>query len=156
VLIALVLVKVEGWLQQESQQVNEVLGAVETSDLSLGLLVLLSVLSLLVEDLLIADLPHLLGVAVLNIEGVVALEEDVFGELFGSLALVLLLEVDESLLGSRDNLDLVWSFISSGRAEVDAQLLLRGAQGEVLDEQAEVHDGLLVLEVAHQHFLLSL
>ena len=126
-LITLILVKVEGWLQHESEQVDEVLGAVEASDLSLGLLVLLSVLRLLVEDLLIADLPHLLWVAVLNIEGVVALEEDVFGELFGSLALVLLLKVDEGLLGSRDNLDLVWSFISSGRAEVDAQLFLRGA-----------------------------
>lgn len=105
VLLALGL-ELESWLQQESEEIDEVLRTVQPRDLGLSLLVLLAILSLLVEDLLISDLPHLLGIAVLNIESIIALEENILGELLGLLALVLLVEVDESLLGPWHNLDL--------------------------------------------------
>ena len=156
VLSSTVLVELECWLQEKSQEIYEILGPIKASNLSLGLLVLLSFLSPFVEDLLISDLPHLLGVAVFNIESIVALEQDVLGKLFGQLALVLLLEVDEGLGGSWDNLNLVWSITLGGRIEVDSELLLSGSEWEILDEQTEVHDGFLVLEVAHLEFLNSL
>jgi hypothetical protein len=119
-------------------------------------LVLLAILGLLVEYLLISDLPHLFGIAVLNIESVVAFEQHVLGELLGLLALILLLEVDESLLGPWHDLDLLRSLIWIALVEEDPQLLLSGTQREVLDKQTEVHDGLLVLEVVYHHLLDSL
>lgn len=64
------------------------------------------VLGFLVVVLLISDASHLLGVAVLDKEWILRLEEDIFRKLFGILALVLLLEVNESLLGVRNYLDL--------------------------------------------------
>lgn len=113
---------------------------VEASNLSLGLLVLLSILSLLVKDLLISDLPHLLRIAVLDVERIVTLEKNIFGKLFGKLALVLLLEVDESLGGSWHDLDFGWTVTLSGRIEVDSELFFSCAEWEVLDKQTEVHD----------------
>jgi hypothetical protein len=120
------------------------------------LLVLFSVLSPLVEDFLISDLSHLLWVAIFNIESIIALEEDILSKLFCQLALVLLLEVDEGLGGSRDYLDLVESITLSSRIEVDSKLLFSGTEWKIFDEQTEVHDGFLVLEVAHLEFLNSL
>ena len=155
ILIPSILVELEGRLQEKSQEVNEVLGTIKTSNLSLSLLVLLSILSPLVEDLLISDLPHLLGVAVFNIESIIALEEDILRKLFGQLALVLLLKVDEGLSGSRDNLEFVWAITLSCRVEVDSKLFLCGTEWEVLDKQTEVHDGFLVLEVVHLEFMNS-
>ena len=156
ILISSILVELECRLQEKSQEINEVLGAIETSNLSLSLLVLFSVLSPLVEDLLISDLPHLLWVAIFNIESIIALEEDILRKLFCQLALVLLLEVDEGLSGSRDDLNFVEPITLSSRIEVDSKLLFSGAEWEIFDEQAEVHDGFLVLEVAHLEFLNSL
>lgn len=156
ILVASSLVELESWLEEKSQEIYQVLGPIETSNLGLSLLVLLSFLGPLVEDLLISDLSHLLGVAVFNIESIVALEEDILRKLFGQLALVLLLKVDEGLGGSRNNLDFVWSISLGGRIEVDTELFFSGTEWEVLDEQTEVHDGFLVLEVAHLEFLNSL
>ena len=156
ILISSILVELECRLQKKSQEINEVLGAIETSNLSLSLLVLFSVLSPLVEDLLISDLPHLLWVAIFNIESIIALEEDILRKLFCQLALVLLLEIDEGLGGSRDDLDFVEPITLSSRIEVDSKLLFSGAEWEIFDEQAKVHDGFLVLEVAHLEFLNSL
>ena len=156
ILISSILVELECRLQEKSQEINEVLGAIETSNLSLSLLVLFSVLSPLVEDLLISDLPHLLWVAIFNIESIITLEEDILRKLFCQLALILLLEVDEGLGGSRDDLDFVEPITLSSRIEVDSKLLFSGAEWEIFDEQAEVHDGFLVLEVAHLEFLNSL
>ena len=156
ILISSILVELEGRLQEKSQEVNEVLGAIETSNLSLSLLVLFSVLSPLVEDLLISDLPHLLWVAIFNIESIIALEENILCKLFGQLALVLLLEVDEGLGGSWDNLDFVEPITLGSRIEVDSKLFFSGTEWEIFDEQTEVHDGFLVLEVAHLEFLNSL
>jgi hypothetical protein len=150
------LIELEGRLQEKSQEVNEVLGSIETSNLSLSLLVLFSVLSPLVEDLLISDLPHLLWVAIFNIESIIALEENILRKLFGQLALILLLKVDESLGGSWDNHDFVEPITLSCRIEVDSKLLFSGTEWEIFDEQTEVHDGFLVLEVAHLEFLNSL
>ena len=156
ILISSILVELEGRLQEKSQKVNEVLGSIETSNLSLSLLVLFSVLSPLVEDLLISDLPHLLWVAIFNIESIIALEENILRKLFGQLALILLLKVDESLGGSWDNHDFVEPITLSCRIEVDSKLLFSGTEWEIFDEQTEVHDGFLVLEVAHLEFLNSL
>lgn len=156
ILISSILVELECRLQEKSQEINEVLGAIETSNLSLSLLVLFSVLSPLVEDLLISDLPHLLWVAIFNIESIIALEEDILCKLFCQLALVLLLEVDEGLGGSRYDLDFVEPITLSSRIKVNSKLLFSGAEWEIFDEQAEVHDGFLVLEVAHLEFLNSL
>lgn len=156
ILISSILVELECWLKEKSQEINQVLGAIETSNLSLSLLVLFSVLSPLVEDFLISDLSHLLWVAIFNIESIIALEEDILSKLFCQLALVLLLEVDEGLGGSRDYLDLVESITLSSRIEVDSKLLFSGTEWKIFDEQTEVHDGFLVLEVAHLEFLNSL
>jgi hypothetical protein len=116
------------------------LGSVKTSNLSLSLLVLFSILSSFVEDLLISDLSHFFWVAILYIESVVAFEKDIFGELLCLFALVLLLKIDEGLLGSRDNLDLVWTFTSISRSKIKAYLILCCSEREVLDKQTKVHD----------------
>lgn len=134
------ILELESWLQEKCQQVDEVLGAIKTSNLGLSLLVLLSLLSPLVEDLLISDLPHLLGVAVLDVECIVALKENIFGKLFGKLALVLLLEVDECLGRSWNNLDFGQTITLGCRIEVDSEFFFSCAEREVLDEQTEVHD----------------
>lgn len=150
------MVELECWLKEKSQKINEILGAIKTSNLSLSLLILFSVLSPLIENLLISDLPHLLWVAIFNIEGIIALKEDILRKLFGQLALVLLLEVDKGLGGSRDDLDLVEPITLGSRIEVDSKLLFSGAEWEIFDEQTEVHDGFFVLEVTHLEFLNSL
>ena len=82
------------------------------------LLVLLSLLSLPVIVLLVSDGPHLLGIAVLDVECVLALEEDVPGEVLGHPALVLLLKVDEGLLSAVDQVHAIHFSLASGR-EVD-------------------------------------
>jgi len=53
-------------------------------------------------------------------------------------------------------LDLVESITLSSRIEVDSKLLFSGTEWKIFDEQTEVHDGFLVLEVAHLEFLNSL
>lgn len=99
-------------------------------------------------QLLISYLPHLLWIAVLNVESILTLEEDVTSKLFGSLALILLFEVDKGLLSPWNNHDLCYlSLASSGK--VDPELFLCSTNREVLDEETEEHDRLLVFEVVH-------
>lgn len=80
------------------------MGTIQTRDLSLILLISLSVLSSLVMELLISDLPHLLWIAVLDIESILGFEEHVSGELFRSLTLILFFEIHEGLLSVWNNL----------------------------------------------------
>lgn len=149
------IVELEGRLEEERQQVDQVLRAIETGNLCLILLVLLSFLGLPVVELLISDRPHLLWVTVLNVESVLALEEYVSGEVFGQSALVLLLEVDEGLLCALDHVDTTdLALASSG--EVDLELVDRRSWWEVLDEETEEHDRFLVLEAVHLEFGNSL
>ena len=108
----------------------------------------LAILRFLVVNLLIADGAHFLRIAILDVERVLTLEEHIPGEFLCHLALVLLLEVDESLLRAghyvhATDLTLACSL------EVDLELLTGRANREVLDEQTEEHDRLFVLEVAH-------
>jgi hypothetical protein len=56
-------------------------------------------------DLLVADGAHLLGVTILYIESILTLEEYISCKLFGKFALILLLEIDEGLLSTRDHFD---------------------------------------------------
>ena len=131
------------------------MGTVQTGDLSLVLLISLSVLSSLVVKLLVSDLPHLLWIAVLDVESILGLEEHVSGELLRSLTLILFLEVDEGLLGVWNNLyfgDL--TLASCG--EVNFQFLISGAWREVFDEETEEHDGFFVLKVVHLELTRSL
>lgn len=123
--------------------------------MGLVLLVPLPVLGSLVVQLLISDLPHLLWVAVLDVESILGLEEDVSGELLRGLALVLLFEIHEGLLGVRNDLNLGHLALAS-RGEVDLQFLLGGTWRKVLDEEAEEHDGFLVLEIVHLELTRSL
>jgi hypothetical protein len=102
------LVEVEGWFEEKCEKVDQVLLASKTSQLSLSLLVLLLVLGLFVKELLIPDLAHLFGVAVLNVQSILRLEEDILCEFSCKLALVLLLKVDEGLLSARNDLDLIY------------------------------------------------
>ena len=99
------IVEVESWLQKESQKIDEILRTVQALNLSLSLLVLFSLLSFLVEDFFVPDLPHFFWIAVLDIECILLFEKDISGELFCDLALVLLLKVDEGLLRSFHHLD---------------------------------------------------
>ena len=108
------VVELEGGLEEESQQVDEVLRAVETGDLCLILLVLLSLLSLPVVELLVSDRSHLLGIAVLDVKSVLTLEEHVSGEVFGHPALILLFEVHECLLCALDHVDTTHFALASG------------------------------------------
>jgi hypothetical protein len=62
-------------------------------------------LSFLIEDFFVPNLPHFFWVAVLDVECKLLLEENISGELFGNFALVLLFEVDESLLSAWDELN---------------------------------------------------
>ena len=103
------------------------------------MLVLFSLLSLLVKDFFVPDLPHFFWVAVLDIECILLFEKDISGELFGDLALVLLLEVDEGLLSIRNDLDLR-NFTLASRREVDFELFFCCPKRKVLDEEAEEHD----------------
>ena len=127
------------------------MGTVQTGDLSLVLLVSLSVLSSLIMKLLISDLPHLLWIAVLDVESILGLEEHVSGELLRSLTLILFLEVDEGLLGVWNNLYFGYLTLASCR-EVNFQFLVGGAWREVLDKETEEHDGFFVLEIVHLEF----
>lgn len=104
-LLAIVHTHLECRFQKHSQQVNEILGSTHVGKLSLALLTAFPLLSTLVEDLLIANGTHFFWIAVLYIESILTLEKDIPCELLGQLALVLFLEVDESLLGVRNDLD---------------------------------------------------
>lgn len=149
------VVELEGGLEEECQEVDEVLRAIETGNLCLILLILLSLLSLPVVELFISDRPHLLWVAVLHVESVLALEEYVSGEVFGQSTLVLLLEVDEGLLRALDHVDSADFTLASSR-EVDLQFFDCRSWREVLDEETEEHDRFLVLEAVHLEFSDSL
>jgi len=107
VVVGLAVVELESGLQKHSEQVNQVLRAVKTSKLDLTRLVFLALLCLLVINLLISNGAHLFRVAILDVERILALEEDVTCELLGQLALVLLLEVHESLLRTVDECDTI-------------------------------------------------
>lgn len=141
-----VAVHLEGRLQQHRQQVDDVLRATETCDLSLVLAILLLLLSSLVVDLLIANGPHLLGVAILSVQRILSFEQHVSRVFFGNFALVLLLEVDEGLLGSRDHFDTVYFTLASS-GEVESKLVRSSTSWEVLYKETEKHYRLLVLEV---------
>lgn len=104
-LLTIVHTHLESRFQKHGQQVDEVLRPTHIGNLSLALLVAFPLLCTLVEDFFVANRAHLLGIAVLYIESILTLEEDISGKLFGQLALVLLLEVHESLLGARNDLD---------------------------------------------------
>ena len=150
-----VLIELEGWLEEKSQQVNEILRAVQTRDLSLTLLIAFAILCFLVMNFFITDRTHLFWIAVLNVESILTLEEDVTCKFFGHFALVLLLEIDEGLLSVSDNVYAA-DFSLTGCAEIDEELLLGRANREVLDEQTEEHDRLLVLEVVQLKLVDSL
>lgn len=142
------MIELECRLQQKSQQVDEVLRAVETCNLRLTLLISLAILRLLVVYLLIADGAHLLRIAILDVERVLTLEEHIPSEFLRHLALVLLFEVDEGLLRAGHNVHATDLTLACS-LEVDLELLGRRANREVLDEQTEEHDRLFELEIAH-------
>ena len=108
------VVELEGGLEQERQQVDQVLRAIETGDLCLILLVFLSLLSLSVVELLVSYCSHLLWIAVLDVESVLTLEEYVPGKVFGHPALILLFEVDEGLLCALDHVHTTHLTLASG------------------------------------------
>lgn len=118
-------------------------------------MIALPLLSSFVEDLLIADGTHLLGIAILNVESILTLEEHISCELLCQLTLVLLLKVDEGLLSTWDDFD-PGDLSLTCRLEVDLKFLISSANREVLDEQTEEHDGLFVFEIAHLELLNSL
>ena len=134
------IVKVESRLEKKSQKIDKILRTVQALNLGLGLLVLFTLLCLLVEDLLVSDLSHFLWIAILDVEWILLLEKDISSKLFGSLALILLLEVDEGLLSAWHDLDLGHFTTAASCAEIDLELLLSGSNRELFDEQAEVHD----------------
>ena len=145
------IVELEGGLEEKGEEVDQVLRAVETCDLCLILLVLLSLLSLPVVELFISDRPHLLWVAVFDVESVLALEEYISGKFLGQSTLVLLLEIDKGLLRALDHVDSADLALASSR-KVDLEFFDRRSWREVLDEQAEEHDRFLVLEAVHLEF----
>ena len=149
------LVELEGRLEKHGEQINEVLRATQASQLLLVTLALLLLHGSLVDDLFISDESHLLGVAVLNIQSILRLEQHISCKILRHLALVLLLEVHKGLLGSMNDLDLR-DFTLACRGEVDLELVVSGSWREVLDEQTEEHDRLLVFEVVHGQLLVSL
>lgn len=149
------LVELECWLQKHGEQVDQVLRAVEAGNLSLVLLVLPLVLGSLVHELLISYESHFLWVAVFNVESILRLKKHITSKVFGHLALILLFEVHKGLLGARNDLNLC-DFSLAGRRKVDFQLLFSCSDWEVLDKEAEEHDGLLVFEVSHHELMLSL
>lgn len=136
----------ECWLKESCQEVDEVLGATQISDLFLIFLVAFFVLSLLVVVFLVSDVAHLFGVAILDKQWILRFEKHIFGELLGILTLVLFLKVNESLLRVLDDLNLRHFSLASGR-EVDLELFFGGSNREVFDEETEVHNRLLVLEL---------
>ena len=113
------IVEVESRLEKESQKIDKILRTVQALNLGLSLLVLFALLSLLVEDLLVPDLSHFLWVAILDVEWILLLEKDISSELFSSLALILLLEVDEGLLSAWHDLDLGDFTTAASLAEID-------------------------------------
>ena len=146
--LVVVLTQLEGRLEQQGQQVDEVLRTIQACDLSLVLLIPLSILSPLVVNLLVSDGSHLPRVAVLHVKGVLTLEEHISSKLFCKFALILLLKVDESLLSALDDVDSA-DFSLAAALEVNLELLFSRANREVLYEQAEEHNRLLVSEVLH-------
>ena len=154
-LLARSLIELEGRLEQKSQKIDKILGAVQTCNLRLVLLISLSILSPLVVKLLISDLPHLLWVAVLDVESILGLEEDISGKLLRSLTLVLLFEIDEGLLSVWNDLNLGHLSLAC-RGKVNFQFLVGGAWREVFDKETEEHDGLFVLEIVHLELTRSL
>jgi hypothetical protein len=150
------IIEVECRLEKKSEKIYEILRSIHTLKLGLCGLILLSLLSSLVIQLLISDLSHLLWIAVLDIKSILALEQNVSSKLFRNLALILLFEVDEGLLCSWNHDDSShFSSLTSCR-KIDLQLLFCGAKREVFDEEAKEHDGLLVFEVVHLKLLNSL
>ena len=129
--------------------------AVETLNLLLVLLILLSFLSLAVKELLVSDGSHLLGIAILNIESILTLEEHIPCKIFSHAALILFFEVDEGLLSAWDHVHSADLALACSR-EVDLQLILGGTWWEVLHEETEEHDGLLILEIIELQFSSSL
>ena len=130
--------------------------SIHTLKLSLCGLILLSFLSSLVIQLFISDLSHLLWIAVLDIKGILALEQNVSSKLFRNLALILLFNFDEGLLCSLNHDDSShFSSLTSCR-KIDLQLLFCCANRKVFDEEAKEHDGLLVFEVVHLKLFNSL
>lgn len=136
----------QGWLQKHREDVNDVLGPIQVCQLSLLPLSLSLLHGKLVLQFLSSNDAHFLGIAVLGVERVEGFEESVTGKLLGKSAVILLVKVHESLLSARNDLDL-GDFASAACLEVDFEFLFSGTWREVLDEKAEQHDRLLVLEV---------
>ena len=109
----------------------------------------------LIKNLFVSDLSHFLWVTVFDIECVLLLKEDISGELFGDLALVLLLKVYEGLLSSWHYLNLRYFSLTS-RAKIDLEFFFSSSNREIFNEQTKVHDWFLVLEVVHLNLFLSL
>jgi len=149
------LIELESRFEQHSEQINQVLRAIETGYLCLVLLILLLVLRSLVHKLFISNESHLFWVAVLNIEGILRLEQHIASKVFCHFALILLLEVNKSLLGSRNDLNFGYFSLTSGR-KVYFQLLLCSSDREVFDKETEEHNRLLVLEICHHQLMLPL
>ena len=125
-------------------------------NLSLSSLILFALLSSLVIEFLISDLSHLLWIAILDIECKLTFEKDISCKLFSNFALILLFEVDESLLSPWHNDDPCnfSSLTSSGK--IDLKLLFSGSYWEIFDKETKEHDRLLIFEVVHLKFLDSL
>lgn len=143
----------EGWFQKQSENVNDVLRTTQTCKLSLTLLVLSLFHGSLITNLFVSENPHFPGIAILCIERIGRLEKCISGKLFGLLAVILLVEVHEGLLGSRNDLDLGDFTTIASRLEIDLEFFISRSNGEVLHEEAEEHDRLFVLEIVHAQFL---
>lgn len=100
------LIELKSRLEKHGEQVNEILGATQTSNLLLILLVPLFLLGPSINELFISDESHFLWVAVLHIESILTLEEYISCKIFCHLALVLFLKVNKGLLSARNDLNL--------------------------------------------------
>lgn len=129
--------------------------AIQTSNLSLILLVSLFILSSFVNQLLISDKSHLFWIAVLNIQSELRLEQYIASKIFCHLALILLLKIDEGLLSIRNDLNLSNLTLTSWR-EVDFKLFFCCSKGKVLNKKAKEHDRLLIFEISHHKLMMSL
>jgi hypothetical protein len=150
------VVELEGGLEQERQQVDQVLRAIETGDLCLILLAFLSLLSLPVVELLVSYCSHLLWIAVLDVESVLTLEEYVPGKVFGHPALILLFEVDKGLLSARNNLNFRYFTTLTSCGKIDLEFFLCSTFRKSFDEKAEIHDRFFELEIVHEKLFFSL
>lgn len=128
------IVEVESRLQKESQKIDEILRTIQTLDLGLSLLVLLSFLSFLVVKLLISDLSHLFRIAVLNVKSKLTFEQDISRKVFRNFALILLFEIDESLLSSWHHLNPRDFSSSTSCGKIDLELFFSSSNGEILYE----------------------